>query len=143
MKRRRGSVLIISLIVMLVLTILSGAMFGFSYINYRSAEQLQGMFRARAAADSLLRSVGLTLVYDRVTELKQGVAYKADFEDGPVRVRMTVMTNDPPQDCRSFLLECTAHYGDWTSGKRRLEIARRWWDNKKQADKNEYEWIWR
>ena len=139
-RRRRGSVLIISLIVMLVLMIVGGAIFTFAYANFRSAEQQRGIMRARTAADSLLYSVGAVISDDFATAgspkmpISIGSPLSAGFQDGPLSVDMRISTSNGD----IFILECSAQYGKWRSGKRSLEIIK-----KNLASGVSSEWIWR
>lgn len=128
MRRRRGSVLIASLIIMLFLMIFGGAMFIFSYSNYRSAERQLGVMRARAAANALLFSVGSIVSDDcarpkasRVLQVSDGSPLTTTFQDGLISADMTISST---RGERVFLLECLARYGAWQSGKRSLQIVR-------------------
>ena len=127
MRRRRGSVLIASLIIMLFLMIFGGAMFIFSYSN-RSAERQLGVMRARAAANALLFSVGSVVSDDcarpkasRVLPVSDGSPLTTTFQDGLISADMTISST---RGERVFLLECLARYGAWQSGKRALQIVR-------------------
>lgn len=144
MRRRRGSILIGSLIVMVILMVFSGVVFGFAYINHKSAEQQQGILMARAAADSLLTAVGSALNLSADIPFTEPGTYRTQFTDGPVSASLTVSTDDAvspkpeDQDPLHLFLECSASYKDWESGLRRLEIVRRHF-----GKMIELEWIWR
>lgn len=140
MRRRQGSVLIISLIVMLVLMIVGGAIFTFAYANFRSAEQQRGIMRARAAADSLLYSVGALISDDFATAgspkipISHGVPRLASIRDGTISADLRMVTHDG----WSYIVECTTSYQDYQSGKRTLELVK-----KSSASGVSSEWIWR
>ena len=142
MRRRRGSVLIASLIVMLVLTIFGGAIFTFAYANYQSAEQQRGVMMAQAAVGSLLYSVGVVVSddlakapSDRKIPLSSGNTLSASVQDGPITAGIEIsMKND-----KIYFLKSSARYGEWQSGERALEIVKK---NLASGGVTS-EWIWR
>ena len=137
-KRRRGSILVMSLIVMLVLMIFGLAIFAFAYTNYRTAEQHRGMLMARTAADSLLYSVGAVISDDFARGTPQfpvplNTPVFAIFRDNPISADVRVFTTNGLY----FVLECSAWYEDWQSGKKKLGILK-----KNLASGVSSEWIW-
>ena len=142
MRRRQGSVLIASLIVMLVLTILGGAIFTFAYANYRSAEQQRGAMMARAAAESLLYSVGVVVSNDlpkdpskKTIPIPSGNELSASFQDGAITAAIHISRKDD----KIYFLKSSAQYGEWQSGERALEIVKK---NMASGGVTS-EWIWR
>ena len=128
MRRRRGSVLIASIIVMVILMIFGGGIFVFAYTNFRSAEQQMGIMRARAVADAFLFSMGSVISDDCARPkaswrlpLSNTTPLSADFVDGLISADMTISST---RGERVFLLECLARYGAWQSGKRSLQLVR-------------------
>ena len=127
MKRRRGSVLIASIIVMVILMIFGGGIFVFAYTNFRSAERQLGVMRARAAANALLFSVGSVVSDDcarpkasRVLPVSDGSPLTTTFQDGLISADMAISM----QGDRIFLLDCYARYRTWYSGRKSLQLVR-------------------
>lgn len=124
---------------MLVLAIFGGGVFAFAYVNYRSAEQQRGIMTARAAADSLLYSVGTVISNDFTAgsptiPLSVGKPLLAVFQDGPISADVRISTKEG----KVFILESSAQYGEWRSGKRSLELIKKY-----LASGVSSEWIWR
>lgn len=96
MKKRRGSVLSISIIVMLLMAILSGATFGLAYINRRSTERQIEIFKARVAARSLLYSVGSVISDDLsagtrwITDEQLTTGRTGTFSDGALKADVII-----------------------------------------------------
>lgn len=127
MKRRRGSVLIASIIVMVILMIFGGGIFVFAYTNFRSAEQQMGIMRARAVADAFLFSMGSVISDDCARPkaswrlpLSNTTPLSADFVDGLISADMAISM----QGDRVFLLDCYARYRTWYSGRKSLQLVR-------------------
>lgn len=120
MKRRRASILSITIIVMLLLGVLSGAVFGLAYINRRSAEQQLGLYRARTAARSILYSVASVISDDlakhederRITENITGI-----LNDGDVSATVGIELSDS-----LVKISADVRYGEWRSGQMELEL---------------------
>lgn len=131
---------------MMVLMIFGGAIFGFAYMNHQSAEQQYGIFRARVAATSLLYEVG-SIISDDFTSLSpripltKNIPITAVLEDGLISAEVNILTKDE----RLFVLEGSATYRDWQSGKRGLEIFKKVsvLSSDPTVTITRSEWIWR
>ncbi len=139
MKKRRGNVLVISIIVMLFLAIVSGAIFGIAYINTRSAEQQFCLFKARSAANSLLFSVASVISSDIVNSADKmpvavGETVSADFADGPISARVTVTR----EKVEKYVVEGSAVYAGHSSEVRGIDVIKR-----AVSDDVTCEWRWR
>lgn len=129
-----------SLIVMLVLMIFVGGMFGFAYTNFKSAEQQRGMLIARVAADTLLYSVGSVISDDFARSPKRipisdGSPLTASFVDGPISADLRIASS---QGEHVFVLDCYARYREWQSGKKTLQIIKKMIGSREVS-----EWRWR
>ncbi|MDO4786406.1 MAG: hypothetical protein Q4A13_05635 [Fretibacterium sp.] len=139
MRRRRGSILITAMIVVMVLAIFSGGIFTFAYINHKSELQQYGVFRARAVADALLHAIGSVVSDDfargvPVISITKGTPLVAVIEDDPFFANIRLATSDD----QLFSLECSVRYNEWESGARRLELLK-----KTLGSSVESSWIWR
>ena len=124
--KRKGTILSLTLVVMLVLGTLSGAVFGLAYINRRSAQQQIETFKARAAARSLLFSIGSAVVVsnDIVAAFTQGT-HTGGFKEGSVSADIRLERTG-----NKITIFCDVWYAERRSGEMRYV-----W--------NEGKWSWR
>lgn len=126
-KKRRGTILSITIIVMLLLGVLSGAVFGLAYINRRSAEQQLGLYRARTAARSILYSVA-SVISDDLTKgeddriittvhLQQGRT--GTLNDGDVSATVGMRRQS---GTNVIIISADVRYGEWRSGEMELRL---------------------
>lgn len=112
---------------MLLLGVLSGAVFGLAYINRRSAEQQLGLYRARTAARSILYSVA-SVISDDLTKgeddriittvhLQQGRT--GTLNDGDVSATVGMRRQS---GTNVIIISADVRYGEWRSGEMELRL---------------------
>jgi len=124
-KKRRASILSITIIVMLLLGVLSGAVFGLAYINRRSAEQQLGLYRARTAARSIFYSVA-SVISDDLEKPDEDRRIKSEHlqegRTGTLNDGDASATVGIGRSGRTVTISGDVRYGEWRSGQMRLEM---------------------
>lgn len=146
MLRRRGSVLLTTLIVMLFLATLCLGLMGFVHTNTVSASQEQHIVRARVAAQSVLWSLGKAISEDLGADdppvtgplgIQEGKTLTGTFYDPGegVDVYVEVSRTNPTR----YSLTCSARYGDVARTSLGLTISSR---TPEGATKPNVTWQW-
>lgn len=136
MKRRKGSILSISLIVMLLLIMLSASVFGLAYINRKSAEQQMALFQTRALANSVLFSIGLVLSDDLgssdpwITQSILESGQVGSFIDSPFNVNVSLFATSSD---KTITIKCSASFNEWNGEELTLHLS---------PQGGGYKWVW-
>ena len=156
-RRRRGSVLIITFIVMILLAIISVSLMGIVYMNMRSAEQGDAIIRTRVAAHSILYVLGSIASRDIGNNrdplgIKDGTPLTATFEDEGQNMRFTIEGSTTSFE-RAYTLTCTARYvvrhGSSPAKeevkatvREYLEVKKRFTTDEEGGTRTSAQWIW-